>query len=155
MLLFHTSIIEGSILFFWIRYISVAQRKFENQGLSQISALINDWENIIAYLEESKQRVSLAEKCGLFRTVESWWVWGWAEELQKNFVIYTLIYTLINLYPYFQLLKSPGRMYWKTILIMWQNIKARGLQNSQFLNSLVNWEKFGSTAYNHSQYIWY
>ena len=81
------------------------------RALSQISALINDRENIIAYLEESKQRVSLAEKCGLFRTVESWWVWGWAEEPQKNFVIYTLIYTLINLYPYFQLLKSPGRMY--------------------------------------------
>ena len=27
-----------------------------------------------------------------------------------------------------------------------KNVKARGLQKSQFLNSLVNWEKFGSVA---------
>ena len=59
---FHTLKIEGLILSFWITYICVTQRKFENQGLitevKVISALINDWENVIAYwaiLEKNKQ----------------------------------------------------------------------------------------------------
>ena len=60
--MFHTSKIEGPILSYWITYICVAQGKFENQGLitevKVISALINDWENVIAYwaiLEKNKQ----------------------------------------------------------------------------------------------------
>ena len=49
--LFHSpKIDEGSILSHSIRYTCVAQRKFENQGLTigvrKISALIDDWENI-------------------------------------------------------------------------------------------------------------
>ena len=150
MLLFHTSIIEGPILFFWIRYISVAQRKFENQGFIT-NICIDQWlGKYYCIFGRIQAKSVLAEKCGLFRTLKSWWVWGLAEEPQKNFAIYTSIYTLINLYQYFQLLKSPGRMYWKAILIMWQNIKARGLKKPQFLSSLGNWEKFGGTAYNHS-----
>ena len=62
---FHTSKTEESILFFWIRDTCVTQRKFENQGfiteVTKIPALINDWENIIAYLEESKQSKALVE----------------------------------------------------------------------------------------------
>ena len=60
--LFHTSKIEGPILSYWLTYTCVAQRKIENEGLiakvKVISALINDWENVIAYwaiLEKSKQ----------------------------------------------------------------------------------------------------
>ena len=59
---FHASKIEGPILSYCITYTCVAQRKFENQGLitkvKVISALINDWENVIAYwaiLEKNKQ----------------------------------------------------------------------------------------------------
>ena len=33
---------------------------------------------------------------------------------------------------------------WKTIVTIWQNIKARELQKSQFPNYLVNWKKLGS-----------
>ena len=47
---------------YWITYICVVQRKFENEDLvteiKVISALINDWENVIAYwaiLEKNKQ----------------------------------------------------------------------------------------------------
>ena len=35
---------------------------------------------------------------------------------------------------------------WKIALTIWQNIKVSGTQKYQFFNSLVNWEKFGSTA---------
>ena len=34
----------------------------------------------------------------------------------------------------------------KSILTIWQNMKGRGIQKLLFSNSLVNWEKFGSTA---------
>ena len=55
---FHTSKTEGSMLFFLgqIQYFCVAQSQimFEKQGLKtdvkKVSALINDWENNIAYL---------------------------------------------------------------------------------------------------------
>ena len=35
---------------------------------------------------------------------------------------------------------------WKTVLKIWQNLKVCGIQKFKFSNSLVNWEKFGSTA---------
>ena len=35
---------------------------------------------------------------------------------------------------------------WKSVLTIWQNMKSRGLQKSQFPDSLVNWEKSGSTS---------
>ena len=67
--------IEGPILSYWIRYVCVAQRKFENQGriteVKVISALINDWENIIAYWEESKQSEAFVDKCNSLYTVNS------------------------------------------------------------------------------------
>ena len=34
----------------------------------------------------------------------------------------------------------------KSILTIWQNMKVWGIQKFLFSNSLVNWEKFGSTA---------
>ena len=65
-ILFHTSKIEKPIPYLWIRYIFVARGKFANQGLitevKKIFALINNWENIIEYLEESKQSNALADK---------------------------------------------------------------------------------------------
>ena len=69
MFLFHTSKTEEPILSFWMRYICVAQRNFENQGpiteVKKISALINDWENIIAYWEESKQNEAFTVICSI------------------------------------------------------------------------------------------
>ena len=35
---------------------------------------------------------------------------------------------------------------WKTVLTVWQNMKVSEIQKFQFSNSLVSWEKFGSTA---------
>ena len=35
-------------------------------------------------------------------------------------------------------------LYWKTILTIWKVMKARWLQKSQFLISLMNWENIGS-----------
>ena len=35
---------------------------------------------------------------------------------------------------------------WNTVLTIWQNMKVSRIQKFQFSNSLVNWEKFGSTA---------
>ena len=35
---------------------------------------------------------------------------------------------------------------WKTVLKIRQNLKVCGIQKFKFSNSLVNWEKFGSTA---------
>ena len=55
-----------------IRALSQRQRK--------ISALINDWENIIAYWGESKLSKSLTDKCDLFYTVNRWWVWRQAAQ---------------------------------------------------------------------------
>ena len=79
--LFLTSKVEGPILSLWIRYICVAQRNFENQGLitevKKIFALINDCRNIIAYWEESKQSEALADS---FHIVDSWWGWGWTAQ---------------------------------------------------------------------------
>ena len=95
MFLFHTSKIEEPTLSIWVRSICAAQRKFEHQGfikeVKQISALINDWENIIAYWEESKQRKALADKCDSLYTVNDWWIWGRPAQPQENFAIYTLI----------------------------------------------------------------
>ena len=95
MLLFHTSEIEGPILSFWIRYICVAQRKFNNQGLIKEGkniCIVNVWENIIAYCwGESKQSEALADKCDSFHTVNIWWVWGRAAQLQGKIAISTLV----------------------------------------------------------------
>ena len=35
---------------------------------------------------------------------------------------------------------------WKSNLTIWQNMKVSGIQKFQFSNSIVNWQKFGSTA---------
>ena len=40
---------------------------------------------------------------------------------------------------------------WKTTLIIWQSMKVSGIQKFQFYNSLVNWDKFGSTVYSKVQ----
>ena len=39
------------------------------QGVNDISALINGWENIFAYWEKSRRSEVLAGKCVLFHTV--------------------------------------------------------------------------------------
>ena len=36
--------------------------------------MINDWENIIAYCEDSEQSKALRNKCDSFKN--SWMVWG-------------------------------------------------------------------------------
>ena len=103
MFLFHTSKIEGSILSLWYLCCSESKKIWESgpQRGKKISALINDWENIIAYWEESKQSKALAGKCDSFHTVNRWWVWRQAAQLQENFAIYTLIFVWKQ---YFQLL---------------------------------------------------
>ena len=87
-----------SILSFWIRGTCVTQRKFENQGfiteVTKISALINDWENIIAYWEESKQSKALVDKCGSLHTKNGFWVWGVGSAAPEK---------LCNLYPHLSL----------------------------------------------------
>ena len=40
--------------------------------VKEVSALINDSENIIAYSEEFKQSDTLAVKCRLFHTISRW-----------------------------------------------------------------------------------
>ena len=35
---------------------------------------------------------------------------------------------------------------WKSNPTMWQNMKVNGIEKFQFFNSIVNWQKFGSTA---------
>ena len=71
MSLFQTSKIEGPISLFGSGIgicVAQSQRTFDNQGLitKKISALINDWENNIAYWEESKQSKALVGKCNSF-----------------------------------------------------------------------------------------
>ena len=70
MLLFNISKVPK--VCFWIRYVCVARRKFENQGpiteVKKIFALIGYWKNIIAYWEESKQSEALADIYDLFHT---------------------------------------------------------------------------------------
>ena len=66
---------------YWITYICVVQRKFENEDLvteiKVISALINDWENVIAYwaiLEKNKQGAwehTFLKTPGIFRFLHS------------------------------------------------------------------------------------
>ena len=59
--------------------ICVTQRKYENQDLiievKKLFVLINDWENIIAYWEQFKQRKELADTCSSFHSVNSYMVW--------------------------------------------------------------------------------
>ena len=71
--LFHTSKLDVPILSFYIRDICAAPRNLDNQVWSQkwkkISALINNWGNKL-------QSEALADKCGSFHTLNSWWIWG-------------------------------------------------------------------------------
>ena len=55
---------------YWIIYVCVAQRKFQNQDHKNI-CIDNDSENIIAYWKESKQNEALADKCDSFHTVKA------------------------------------------------------------------------------------
>ena len=57
-------------------------------------ALINDWEDNIAYWEESKESEASTNKCDSFYC-KNWWVWGQAAQPQKNFEIYTFIYVYL------------------------------------------------------------
>ena len=73
-----------------------SHRMLKNQGLitkqNKISVLIDDWKNNIVYMEEPKQSKTQARKCDMFNTLNSWWVWEPAAQLQESFRIYTLIY---------------------------------------------------------------
>ena len=74
----------------------------KSSNLNKYLDLGNDWENNVAYLEESKQSKALAGKCDSFHTVNSWWVWGSASQPQKQFGFYILI-CLEKVFPALQL----------------------------------------------------
>ena len=71
MFLFHPSAIEGFIFYFRVRYIGVAQIKFDNQGLTEVKNMINNWGNIIAYFQNYKQRKILSD----------WWLVTYCKQL--------------------------------------------------------------------------
>ena len=71
MFLFHPSAIEGFIFYFRVRYIGVAQIKFDNQGLIEVKNMIINWGNIIAYFQNYKQRKILAD----------WWLVTYCKQL--------------------------------------------------------------------------
>ena len=94
MFLFHNLKIDGPILSFWIwyRYLRCSNSKnvWESRPYltgKKISALLNDWENNIAYWEECKQNQVLTSKCHSFHAANSWWVRVEVAQPKQNVII--------------------------------------------------------------------
>ena len=122
--------------------------------------------------EKSKQSEALVDRCALFYTYfkqlvslgAGWTATGtfWnlyshlflkrvfpALKLIQNCYLHYNINILFENWHYNHKLALPllsHMSYRKTILTIWQNVKARRLQKSRFANSLVNWKIFGSVA---------
>lgn len=125
-------------------------------------ALTNNWENVIAYCEESKQSKALANNFGLLQIQV-----GGLGSSATNFSIFTLNLVWKYLFPALKLtlnysinmnisLLKTGNLiiYWvpgphPPLSISYKHVSER--LSSQFPNSLVHWEKIESTTWGYIQ----
>ena len=105
------------------------------QYIPEVKNLIKNWENIIAYWEESERSEALANK------FQQWWNLA-AVQPQENVYPHLSLKTVL-LAPklsqncYIMNINSDFPTHhiypaWKTIFTIWQNMNARKLSKSQF-----------------------